>query len=221
MRTNIATPSVAGAVFDTDSDLFASVAMLLGASRFVPGAVGQTYIADTLSTGTRTTGTTFNQVVASPMFSGPDGFTIDQWTINVTTAVAASTFRIGAWKIDDQSHPFKWSSGTKHATLAHDAGTIDTSTTGGKTLADSFTFQPNTWYLIGGATQGATGAQLTIGNAAVGAFSPYGQAGSGSVGINVSQFIGLAMNAVAGTLGDFTPNGGSGIGHGVALHRSA
>lgn len=196
---------------------------IIGLARYFPISTGIAYSADTLCATIRTTAQTFENVVAAPVYTGP-GFTINSWTVHCATAAAGAVYRIGVWTILNQSNPFKWTAGTKYAKLLRDVGattgTIDLSATGNKTLADAVTFPANTWLLIGGVTQGATGANLTIGSGAQGIASPYGLASTGA-GINVAARVGLAQASVSGALGDFTPSDGANVGHGVAFVRSA
>lgn len=197
---------------------------IVGLGNYYPAALGVDYSADTLSVGVRTTAQTYQNLVVAPIFTGLRPITIDRWTIHVATAAAAAVYRIGVWTLLNQSDPFKWAAGSKYAKLTRDVGaatgTIDCSTTGSKTLADSVTLPANTWVLIGGALQGATGANLTIGTNVSGVHSPYGLV-TLAAGINGAAAVGLAQSGQAGAFGDFTPTGAANVGHGVAFRRSA
>lgn len=198
---------------------------IIGLSRYYPATVGPyDHSADTLCVGVRTTLQTYQNLVVSPIYTGLKGITINRWSVNVATAAASAVFRIGLWTVLNPADPFQWTIGTKHAKLLRDvgvtAGTIDCSTTGAKTLTDTVTLPANSWVLIGGVTQGATGANLTIGTNNLGTYSPYGLY-SAAGGINVAATVGLAQSGVTGALGDFTPTGPSNVGHGVAFRRSA
>lgn len=197
---------------------------IVGLTRYYPPSLAGDHSADTLSVGVRTTGQTYQNLVVAPIYTGLKGITIDRWTISVATPVASAVYRIGVWTVLNQSDPFKWAAGTKYAKLTRDVGaavgTIDISTAGSKILADAITLPANTWVLIGGATQGTTGANLTIGTNVSGVYSPYGLATSGA-GINGAALVGLAQASVAGAFGDFTPSGGANVGHGIGFRRSA
>lgn len=197
---------------------------IVGLAHFYPATIGKDHSADTLCVGPRTTGSTYQEAVAAPIYTGLKGITIDLWSINVATAAASAVFRIGVWTILNQSDPFAFVAGAKYAKLTRDVGaavgTIDCSTTGNKTLADSLTLPANTWVLIGGVGQGATGANLTIGTSLSGYRTPYGLTTTGA-GINGAGHIGVKMAGLTGALSDFTPGGGANVGHGVGFRRSA
>lgn len=199
---------------------------ILATSKFLPGVVNQWHSGESLASGNRTTGTTHEAVVVAPLFSGPDGITISKLSVNVATAIASAVLRAGLWTIDDQTDPFAFTAAVQWATLLRDVGvsdsTFDLSTTGGKviTLATPLVIPANTWFAIGGATQGASGANCTIGNSGAGVFTPWGLV-TPDLGVNASSNIGLRQNSVAGAFGNFTPGGAVNVGHGVALFRSA
>lgn len=196
---------------------------IVGLTSYYPAAVGRDYSADTLCVGPRTTGQSVGNLIVAPIFTGLKGITINQWSVNVATATATAVYRIGVFTILNQSDPFNWTVGTKYAKLTRDVGaavgTIDCSTTGNKTLADTLTLPANTWVMIGGAMQVAA-ANLTIGTNISGVHSPYGLSTSGA-GINGAGLVGLNQASTTGAFADFTPSAGANVGHGVGFRRSA
>jgi hypothetical protein len=193
---------------------------LVGWSRFIPAVVGASYSGESFAGTTRTTGQTYQQLVVAPLYSGSTAITIDLLSVNVATAVASAVYRMGLWTVTNQANPFAWAA-AKWADLLLDAGTVDCSTTGNKTLTISQVIPANTWFAIGGVQQGASGAAQTVGSTpGIGAFTPFGitAAGAGIVG---SAAIGLSMAGVTGALGNFTPGAATAVGHGVGFHRSA
>jgi hypothetical protein len=93
---------------------------------------------------------TISRMLCVPVFIS-ESITIDRIGAECVTAVASSTFRLGIYTSDSNGLP---------ANLVLDAGTIDTSTTGAKTITISQTLTPGLYYLTGCQQGGATNATM-------------------------------------------------------------
>lgn len=189
---------------------------------FTPGVVGVTYNGNGLvGTTTRTTGTAIDRlVVGGPLYSGATGVTLDMFDANIVTqGTAGAVYRAGVWVVDNQDNPFIFTLGVQWATLLKDAGTMDVTTTGVKTVtpAQPAIVPANTWFVVGGVSQVAV-CQPTIGMAAS-IFSPMGQANATAGLTGVESW--LAQNGVTGALANFVPGVYNNVGHGVGFRRSA
>ena len=89
--------------------------------------------------------------------------TIDRIGAECFTAVASSTFRLGIYNSDSNGVP---------SSLLLDAGTIDTSTTGAKSITISQILNPGLYYLAGAQQGGASSATMRAYHNVIGNHSP-------------------------------------------------
>lgn len=88
---------------------------------------------------------TADTAAAAP-FAVPRATSFDQLSIEVTTAAAGSTVRLGVYADDGQGRP---------GARVLDAGTVDGASLGLKTLAAGFTLQPGLYWLVAAARGGS------------------------------------------------------------------
>src|SRR5215472_8233612 len=110
------------------------------AARFVPwastsGSFSGGMYPNPLTTANRTGGNVLNQLILHLVYTGPTPITIDAFEVVVTTLGAAgSVVRPGIYQVVNQSNPFIASAASTWATLLFDAGTIDTTANGARSL---------------------------------------------------------------------------------------
>jgi len=101
------------------------------------GATANRYYGPMIAGATATAAMTLNVIYASP-FAVVKTITLDRIAINVTTAAAGATARLGIYADDGTTYP---------GSLVLDAGTVDVSTTGMKTITISQELTPGLYWL--------------------------------------------------------------------------
>lgn len=105
---------------------------------------------------------TINRLFYYPLFI-QENISLDRLGAECTTAVASSTFRLGLYNSDTNGVP---------STLILDAGTIDTSTTGLKSITISQTLSAGFYFLAFAQQGGATNATMRAITSITGNWSP-------------------------------------------------
>jgi len=105
---------------------------------------------------------TLNRLVYVPLFIS-ESITIDRIGAECTAAVASSVYRLGIYSSDSNGLP---------SSLVIDAGTIDTSSTGAKSITISQALTAGLYYLCGAQQGGATNATMRAYHNVLGNFSP-------------------------------------------------
>ncbi len=103
-----------------------------------------------------------NRLLLVPLFV-TETITIDRIGAECTSPVNFSTFRLGIYNSDSNGVP---------STLLLDAGTIDTSTLGAKTITISQTLTAGLYYLAGGQQGGSTNVTMRAYHNVIGDHSP-------------------------------------------------
>lgn len=156
-------------------------------------------------------------------YSGEDGIAISRLGASINTPVATAILRMGIYIINDQLHPFQWTTGVAWATLVSEASaTIDCSQVAGfysQLMQNSLLYvPPRTWFAIAGVSQTAA-ANLIVGKPLTGVYTPL-SAGTANP-YNSNTFVALFQTGVTAALpSSFVPSGGSqadaGVGYQLA-----
>jgi hypothetical protein len=196
-------------------------------SIFVPwdaqqGNVATGLYGNPLLRTTRNGGNALNLLLLHLLYSGPTSISIDYLDASVQTAGAAGSIsHAGIYTLSNQSNPFAVANTVTWATLTFDAGTVDCTTTGGKTfvVSPNLIIPASTWFAVGAVDQVAASTRV-IANYQSGGWSPWGIiSGPAYSGPNV---LALGMSGVTGALpANFVPSGVSNVDAGIGMHRIA
>lgn len=180
-------------------------------------AITNLYYPGLLVTQTRTLTPTLNTLYLSPCYTDV-AISIDSLAINCGTGAANATERLGVFVAVDQSTPF----GGGGALLAKDAGTVDCSTSGDKTVTfTAIQIPAKTWFFVGSCAQTAAATMTVEGNTGLRGWSPMGIV-SGSATIAAQPNIGMSVPNVTGAFPAQTATlGVTNTGSGVSYRRSA
>jgi hypothetical protein len=121
-----------------------------------------------------------------PLFL-PVGITIDRIGAECTGAVASSVFRLGIYNADSNGVP---------STLVLDAGTIDTASTGAKSITISQSLSAGLYYLCGVNQNGAANTTMRAYQNITGNYSPVAQTSM----LTTSHATGFNQDSVTGAL---------------------
>jgi len=127
---------------------------------------------------------TINRMVFTPVFI-QENITLDRIGAECTSLVASSTYRLGIYNADSNGVP---------STLVIDAGTIDTSSTGAKSITISQSLSAGLYYLVGCQQGGATNAIMRAYHNIIGNFAPIANTSMSTTLYNTSY----AQDSVSG-----------------------
>lgn len=159
---------------------------------------------------------TLNRLYLAPAFAS-EPVVIDSLAVNVNAALASATHRVGIYlgSTNDSQSPLS----PNNFTLLTEAGIVDCSTTGVKTVAlpSSVTIPAETWFFLAGVSQTAAATLVVGGAASAVGFSPIGQQTAGYGG---TKSISFTVDSITGALPATTSTTTtSGVDGGVGYHR--
>lgn len=179
-----------------------------------------TYHPGSLVDQTKTQTVTLNRLYLAPAYAARD-ITISKLACGAQAGVASATHRLGIYVPSNSDYLSPLNPQT--FTLAVDAGTVDTSTSGQKeiTLGTPVNISANTWFYLAGVSQGAASTMYTAGGSNALGFSPLGQITSNPY--QGGKAYCYYVDSVSGALAATVTNAGNTINMdgGVGYYRSA
>ena len=152
-----------------------------------------TYWYESKNGASLTTGTyTQNRLYCYPLFV-QESITVDRLGVECTTAVASTTWRIGIYNSDSNGVP---------STVLLDAGTVDTSTTGLKTITVNQTLSAGLYFIAGVWQGGASSPTMRAYSSTSGNWAPIAGTSQQTTNINISY----VLDSVSGALSTFSGN---------------
>lgn len=131
-----------------------------------------------------------NRLYCYPLFVS-ESITIDRLGVECVTAVASTTWRIGIYNSDSNGVP---------STVLLDAGTVDTSTTGLKTITVNQTLSAGLYFIAGVWQGGASSPTMRAYSSGAGNWAPV----AGTSQPSNTYYVAYTLDSVTGALSTFS-----------------